>query len=137
MIIVTPEIEIDESQIDWKFVRASGPGGQHVNKASTAVQLRFNLDAIPEAASNRLKALHPGRITEAGEILIEAAQHRSQHRNREAALERLIVMIREAAQEPKSRKPTRPSRSSKESRLQDKRRQSARKKDRERPQLED
>jgi ribosome-associated protein len=137
MILVTPELVVDENQINWKFIRASGPGGQHINKSSTAVQLRFSLDTLPEAVSDRLRANHPGRITEAGEIMIEASQHRSQRRNREEALERLLVMIRNAAREPKSRKPTRPSKASRERRISNKRRQSARKKDRQPPELED
>lgn len=137
MIHITADLEIHEDDLEWKFIRASGPGGQHVNKASTAVQLRFNLNQLPTPVRMRLRQAKPGHITEQGVIILESSQHRSQQRNREEALERLVRLIRDAAREPKSRKATKPSRASKERRLQDKRSRSQLKKERRRPEAEE
>lgn len=117
MTQIAPDIEIDENDIAYEFVRSSGPGGQHVNKVATAVQLRFDAKqagTIPSAVYTRLKALAGKRMTEDGVIIIQAQRFRSQERNRQDALERLVALIRKATQKPKHRKPTKPTRASKE-----------------------
>jgi ribosome-associated protein len=120
MIVITPTISIDESEIVERFARASGPGGQHVNKTSTAVELRFDIRRspnIPDAVAVRAMRLAGSKLTQDGEIVIFAQEHRSQLRNREAALERLIALIAEAEPAPVKRRPTRPSKGQKEKRL--------------------
>lgn len=133
MIEVTEGIEIDEADLSESFVRASGPGGQNVNKVATAVQLRYALDGshpLPDAVRQRLARLAGSRLTEDGAILIAAQRFRSQARNREDALERLFALIRRAAEPPRPRRPTRPSAAARERRLSDKARQSRRKRER-------
>lgn len=123
VIRVTPHILLHEGELDYNFVRASGPGGQHVNKAATAVQLRFDVahsPSLPEAVRERLMDLAGNRLTQEGEVVIEANQHRSQHRNRQEAKRRLLKLIREAAKKPKRRKETQPPNSADEERLRDK-----------------
>lgn len=125
MIPVTQSIAIDESELDFEFVQAGGPGGQHVNKTSTAVQLRWDVrhsPSIPEPVRQRLLRLAANRITKEGELVIEAREHRSQDRNRAEALQRLAELVRRAARRPKKRCPTKPTRASKERRLSQKRR---------------
>jgi ribosome-associated protein len=120
MIVITPTIAIDESEIVERFARASGPGGQHVNKTSTAVELRFDIRRspnIPDAVAVRAMRLAGSKLTQDGEIVIFAQEHRSQLRNREAALQRLIALIAEAAPAPVKRRPTKPSKGQKEKRL--------------------
>jgi len=120
MIQVTPSIAIDESEIEESFVRASGPGGQHVNKVSSAVQLKFDArrsPGLPNDVAIRLMKLAGSRLTLDGVIVIVAQSQRSQKRNREEALERLLEMIREAAIKPQVRRPTKPTKASKERRL--------------------
>lgn len=120
MIQVTPSIAIDESEIEESFVRASGPGGQHVNKVSSAVQLKFDIrrsPSLPNDVAVRLMKLAGSRLTQDGVIVIVAQAQRSQRRNREEALERLLELIREAAIKPQVRRPTRPTKASKERRL--------------------
>lgn len=120
MIQVTPSIAIDESEIEESFVRASGPGGQHVNKVSSAVQLKFDArrsPGLPNDVAIRLMKLAGSRLTLDGVILIVAQSQRSQKRNREEALERLLALIREAAIPPQVRRPTKPTKASKERRL--------------------
>jgi ribosome-associated protein len=133
MIEVTNDIRLDESELEWHFVRGSGPGGQNVNKVASAVQLRWDAmgsPALTQAVKHRLARLAGQRLTDQGEILIEAGAHRSQRRNRREALERLLRLIRRAATPPKPRRPTRPPRSAKVRRMEDKRRHSAKKRHR-------
>jgi ribosome-associated protein len=127
MIEVTPTIQIDEDEIQFEFVRSSGPGGQNVNKVSTSVQLRFNLLGSPslgEGVKHRLIKLAGKRVTEEGVLIIEARQYRSQERNRQAALERLVRLIQQAAEPPKPRRKTQPTQASKLRRLESKRKRS-------------
>jgi ribosome-associated protein len=125
MIRVTPFIAIDEREIEEKFVRASGPGGQNVNRVATAVQLRFdvvNSTSLPEDVRERLVRLAGRRVTQEGVLVIEARRYRSQERNRQDARERLVALIRRAAERPKARRKTHPPVKSKKRRLEEKRR---------------
>ena len=125
MIHITPTITIDESEIQENFVRASGPGGQNVNKVATTVQLRFdvaNSHSLPEEVRKRLISLAGNRITEDGILIIDARRFRTQGRNREDATDRLVELIRNAAQRPIIRRRTRPTLASKIRRLESKRR---------------
>jgi ribosome-associated protein len=125
MIRVTPHIDIDEREIEEQFVRASGPGGQNVNKLSTAVQLRFDVRHSPSLAPDvraRLERLAGARLTRDGVLVIIAQRHRTQARNREDALERLLELIRQAAVAPVKRRPTKPTRASRERRIDSKKR---------------
>ncbi len=140
MIEITPEILIDEGELNWDFVRSSGPGGQKVNKVSTAVQLRFDVIRSPslsEEVREKLLRLGGRRVTNEGVLIISARKFRTQERNRQDALERLIELIREAAIKPKARRSTKPSKASKTRRRDDKRQQSAKKRLRKKPDLED
>ncbi|NQV45637.1 MAG: aminoacyl-tRNA hydrolase [Rhodospirillales bacterium] len=126
MIEITPSISIDENDIEEHFIRAPGPGGQKVNKTESAVQLRFNArksTALSNAVFLRLKVLAGRRMTRDGVVVITANRFRAQDRNRRDATERLIVLIREAAQPPTFRRPTKPSKSAKRRRLDGKRHQ--------------
>lgn len=123
MIKITGNIWIDEGEVREEFIRASGPGGQHVNKASTAVQLRFNVDAsprLPGEVKARLKALAGQRLTSDGDIIITSRDSRSREQNRLEALDKLVELITKAAQRPKARKKTKPTKGSKERRLKEK-----------------
>ena len=127
MIPITQTLGIEESEIAESFVRASGPGGQHVNTSSTAVQLRFDARHSPSLAPEvaaRLIRLAGSRATQDGVIVIHAQTQRSLKRNREEALARLVDLIRRAATPPRPRRPTKPTRAAKERRLASKARRS-------------
>jgi ribosome-associated protein len=135
-IWITGALTIDPAEIEESFVRAAGPGGQHVNKTSTAVQLRFDVrhsPSLPYDVRQRLERLAGRRLTREGVLVLVAQGERSQKRNREEALERLVALIRAAARPPVPRKKTRPPKASKRRRLDDKKRQGALKSLRARP----
>jgi ribosome-associated protein len=121
-IQITPRIAIDESLLEESFITSSGPGGQNVNKVASAVQLRFDARnaGLPFDMHARLEALAGSRLTKDGVIIISARQYRDQQRNRDDARARLIDLLRAASVAPKKRRPTKPSRSSKEKRLEKK-----------------
>ena len=124
-LLITPDIAIPDGEFEWKFIRSSGPGGQNVNKVASAVQLRFLLPqntTLPVGARNRLRRLAGQRLIDDGSILISARSERSQENNRRDALGRLADLIRTALVEPKIRKKTRPTRASKERRIESKKR---------------
>jgi ribosome-associated protein len=128
MIRVTRSIQLDESEIQESFIAASGPGGQNVNKVATAVQLRFDLANSPSMSDDvkmRLARIAGRRLTNDGVIVLVAQKFRSQERNRQDALERLIQMIQEAAVPPIPRRPTKPTLGSKKRRLESKTRRGA------------
>ncbi len=132
-LIITPDIVIPDEELEWKFIRSSGPGGQNVNKVASAAQLRFLLPqnaSLPVAARNRLRRLAGQKLIDDGSILFKSMSERSQEQNRRAALERLEALIRAALVEPKIRKKTRPTKASKERRIESKKRRGATKQSR-------
>ena len=124
MLQVTDTITIDEKDLDERFVRASGPGGQNVNKVSTAVELRFNVmaAALPDDVKQRLRTLAGSKLTADDMLLIDSREYRLQSRNREAARARLASLIRRALVTPRTRRPSRPKAGARERRLTEKRR---------------
>jgi len=127
MIGVTPAIQLKDEEVELYFIRAPGPGGQNVNKVSTAVQLRFNVrqsPSLPEEVRQRLAELAGRRLSSEGVLILEARQYRTQDRNRQAAIDRLVRLIRQASQPPKPRHKTKPSRAAVLSRLETKRKRS-------------
>jgi ribosome-associated protein len=121
------DIEIDERELEERFIRASGPGGQNVNKLSTAVQLRFDVrrsPSLPDGVRARLERLAGRRLTRDGVLVISAQRHRTQERNRADALDRLVELIEQAAVAPVPRRKTRPTKGSRERRLEGKKRRS-------------
>jgi len=121
-IDITPAIGIEEREFDERFIRASGPGGQNVNKVSSAVELRFNVgrSSLPAEVKERLINIAGARITSDGDLLIDSREYRTQAQNREAARARLVALIRLATIRPKKRRPSKPTKSSKEQRLKSK-----------------
>ena len=127
MIEITNNIVIDEKEIEEDFIRSSGPGGQNVNKVSTAVQLRFDVKGsagLPEDVRQRLLRLGGKRVTSAGVLIIHAGRFRTQERNRKDAFERLVALIRKAAEKPTPRRATVPTKASAKKRLESKHRSS-------------
>jgi len=133
MLAVTDNIRLDENELELAFIRASGPGGQHVNKSSTAVQLSFdvlNSPSLPEDVRQRLVKIAGTQMTKEGLLIIEAKRFRSQNANRQDAINRLVRLIRKAAKKSKRRVKTRPTRASRERRLKEKQKRSERKRNR-------
>ena len=128
MIRITTGISIEESELAESFIRASGPGGQNVNKVASAVQLRFDVrqsPSLPEEVRARLMRIAGRRLTQEGVLVITAQRHRTQEANRRDALERLVELVRRAAEPPTPRKPTKPTAAARRRRLETKRRRSA------------
>jgi ribosome-associated protein len=126
-IQVTPSMAIDEGELEEHFVRASGHGGQNVNKVSTAVELRFNVaqSSLPDEVKQRLLSLAGKRVTAEGVLLIDSREHRTQGMNRQAARKRLLTLLQTAARRPLKRRATKPSRGARERRLEAKKKRSA------------
>jgi ribosome-associated protein len=122
MIEITPSLSVDERELTFEYIRASGPGGQNVNKVATAVQLRFDVStsSLPEDVKQRLRHLAGKRVTSNGVLVIEAKRFRTQEQNRFDAMERFIELVKKASVKPKARKKTKPTAASKEKRLQSK-----------------
>jgi ribosome-associated protein len=133
MISITDSLSVPEHEVEFSFIRSSGPGGQNVNKVATAVQLRFDItasQALPAEAKERLMKLAKNRITKEGVLILEARSHRTQEQNRADAVQRFMLLLRRALQKPKVRRPTRPGAAQRERRLHEKKKRSALKHDR-------
>jgi ribosome-associated protein len=140
MIEISDTLSIDEDELRLEFVRASGPGGQNVNKVSSAAQLRFDVrhsPSLPEEVKARLIQLAGKRVTDEGVLVIDARHYRTQEHNRLDAIQRLVALIRKALQPPRVRKKTRPGPAARAARLEDKRRRTSIKRKRQAPERED
>lgn len=140
MIPVTPSLALDERDLEERFIRAAGPGGQNVNKVSTAVELRFNVNGytvLPDDVRARLETLAGRRLTLDGEVVIRADEHRTQDRNRTEALARLVALVEQATHRPKPRKPTKVPKAQKQKRLEHKAKRGSIKANRARPRHDD
>lgn len=122
MIEITPSFSIDERELTFEYIRASGPGGQNVNKVATAVQLRYDIHAssLPGDIKERMLRLAGKRVTQEGVLVLEAKQYRTQEQNREDAIQRLVDLVRRATVKPKKRTKTKPTAASREKRLKSK-----------------
>jgi ribosome-associated protein len=122
MIEITPSFSLDENELQFSFIRSSGPGGQNVNKVATAVQVRFdvNQSSLPSEVKERLRRLAGNRMTSEGELLIEAKRFRNQEQNRQDALDRFVGLVQRAFEKPKTRRRTKPTAQSREKRLKEK-----------------
>ncbi|MBM4070565.1 MAG: aminoacyl-tRNA hydrolase [Planctomycetes bacterium] len=130
MIVINERIALAAEEISWKFARSGGPGGQNVNKVASKAMLFWDLASspgVPDDVKSRLRSLFPSRVTTAGAFLVSSQRFRDQERNRQDCLDKLRELLLQAAHQPRKRCPTRPSRSSREARLQDKKHRAARK----------
>jgi len=130
MLVITETVAIPDEELTWTYARASGPGGQNVNKVASKAILRWTLAAnssVPELAKARLRSKHPAHVTLEGEFLVTSQEYRDQERNRERCLEKLTAWILTALTPPKPRRPTKPTKSSQRRRVDDKKKQGARK----------